>query len=328
VAPKWLLDAPRIPSRDRYYNVAWNQDHYGLIVASQATLYYYNLSRDGVLSGQRVVGPPLFVDPTYDDEAQSDFEAYPGGFFGVIEGDCLGHSCSYAFKVDTQGNPLSSVMNLVDFDYTHEFFPQTAFDGNGFAIVMVKDIVITDGGVGTKYELAGRGSPSDRAKIVPNKEYLWDEGPDIDWNGDHFASVWTEVTQRPDSGPPISWQIHFASLYRTQTTSTLIADKVLDVRPDKSWLRWVTQIHAVGHDWVVQYGRWQNQADPLAVFELVDDQGHELASMTPFTMTADALGSSVQPVGSNAGRMGIARGDNSNNTASVTFQLLEPAVCR
>jgi len=328
VGPKWILNAPRIPSRDRYYNVAWNGDHYGVIVASRAVLNYYNMSLDGVLSGQRTVGPPLFVDPSYDEEADSDFEAYPDGFFGVIEGDCLGHSCSYAFKLDSTGAPLTGVMNLVDFDFTHEFYPQTAFDGTGFAIVMVKDIQITEGGVGTKYELATRSSPTARTKVVPSKEYLWDEFPDIAWNGDHFASVWTEVTQRPSSGPPISWQIHFASFYRTQALSSPIADKVIDVMPDKSWLRWTTQIQAVGHDWVVQYTRWQNQSNPLAVFALVDDRGNQLGQLTPFTMTADALGSSVHTVGANVGRMGIARGDNSANTATVTFHTLEPPMCR
>ncbi len=325
VGPMWLLDVPRIVFRDRYYNVAWHDDHYGLLIANRATLYYYNLSYEGVLSDQHVVGPPLFTSSVYDEEADSDIQSYPGGFAAAIEGECSGHSCSYAFRLDAQGNAISPVYNLVDFDYTHTFYPAMAYDGVGFVIAAVKDIVITEGGVGTKYFPTNGYGPSTRQKIVPDKEYLWDEFPQIDWNGDHFASLWTEVTQRVSTS---SWQLHFASFRRSSTTSSLIHDRVLEVMPQKANLRWVTQIHAVGSGWVVQYPRWQSNAEPLAVFTLLDDQGQPQATMTPYSLSADALGSSVHWLGQNAGRMGIARGDNGDGVATITFQTLEPPACR
>jgi hypothetical protein len=50
--------------------------------------------------------------------------------------------------------------------------------------------------------------------------------------------------------------------------------------------------------------------------------------MTPYSLSADALGSSVHWLGQNAGRMGIARGDNGDGVATITFQTLEPPACR
>jgi len=325
VAPMWLLDVTRLALRDRYYNVAWHNDHYGLLIADQATLYYYNLSFDGVLSDKHAVGPPLFTSAVYDQEADSDLDSYPDGFVGVIEGECSGHSCSYAFRLDAQGNRVSPVYNLVDYDYTHTFYPASAYDGTGFVIIAVKDIVITQGGVGTKYFPTDGYGPTTRAKIVPNKEYQWDEFPDIAFNGDHFGSVWTEVTQRVSTS---SWQVHFASFRRTQTSSSLIADRVLDVMQKKSTLKWATQIQAVGGGWVIHYPRWRDNAEPLAVFELLDDQGQAQATMTPYSLSADALGSSVHWLGENSGRMGIARGDNRDGVSTINFQTLEPPICR
>jgi hypothetical protein len=328
--PMWLLDVARSPWRENYYNAAWNDGHFGLLIANQTTLNYYNLSLDGVLSGRRTVGPPLFVSSIYSSEADSDFDAFPGGFMGVIEGSCDGHSCSYAFRLNTDGTPAGSVYNLVDYDYTHAFYPATAFDGTGFAILMVKDILISGGGVGTKYISGTWSGPSTRTKVVPGKEYVWDEFPDIAWNGDHFGSVWTEVTQRPPSGqPPVSWQIHFASHRRTRSSATLIADKVVDVMPFKSGRQWITQIHAVGGQWVVQYARWQGAAaEPVAVWALLDDVGTVHAELTPYPLSLDALGSSVHGAEGQVGRMGLARGDLRDGVNTITFQLLDPPMCR
>ena len=325
VAPMWLLDVTRLALRDRYYNVAWHDDHYGLLIADQATLYYYNLSFEGVLSDKHAVGPPLFTSTVYDQEADSDIDSYPDGFVSVIEGECSGHSCSYAFRLDAQGNRVSPVYNLVDYDYTHTFYPASAYDGTGFVIIAVKDILITEGGVGTKYFPTDGFGPTTRTKVVPDKEYQWDEFPDIAFDGNHFGSVWTEVTQRVSTS---TWQIHFASFRRTPTSSTLIGDRVLDVMRQKSTLKWATQIHAVGGGWVVHYPRWQDNAEPLAVFELLDDRGQAQATMTPYSLSADALGSSVHWLGENSGRMGIARGDNRDGVSTITFETLEPPICR
>jgi len=321
------VNIPRIPWRGRYYNVAWNGDHYGLIVAVRATLYYYDLSFEGALSGGRAVGPPLFVSSIYDQEADSDLAAFPGGFAGVIEGDCMGHSCSYAFRLGPHGEPLGSVYNLVDFDYTHQFWPRVAYDGIGFAVISVKDSVST-GGVVTKYIPGTWGSPSARAKVVPSKDYLWDEYPALAWNGERYGAVWTEVNQRPPSGqPPAAWQIHFAAFRRTISASITLADRVLDARANKSPFRWTTQVHPVAGDWAVHYSAWQPQGEPLAVFEYVDGAGSTQARLIPFTLSADALGSSLQRGGPQPGRIGIARGDSRDGVSTVTFFTLDPPRC-
>jgi hypothetical protein len=322
--PLWLRDIPRLPYRGRYYLVAWHDDHFGLLIADQSTLYYFNLSLDGVLSGQRAVGPVLFNYIQYGQEADGDFDSYPGGFVGVIEGDCVGHLCSYAFKLAADGTPITQNYNLVDFDFTHQFQPRAAFDGIGFTILSVKDIDIFNGGVGTKY-LKATGIPSTAAKVVPTKEYYWDELPDIDWNGDHYGAVWTENAGRDWAKP---WQIHFASFRRTSTTSTFVADQVLDSEFPKSQWRWGTQIHAHGVDWLVQYLLGQPNGDPLAVYQLVNDQGQVLARTTPFSMNADALGSATHFRSEAAANVGIARGSfDAASTAHITFQFLGAPSC-
>ncbi len=322
-APTLLRDIPRLPYRGRYYLAAWHDDHYGLLIADRSTLYYYNLSLGGVLSGQRAVGPVLFNYIEYGQEADGDFDSYPGGFLGVIEGDCIGHLCAYAFRLAADGTPTSSVYNIVDFDYTHQFQPRAAFDGVGFTILSVKDINILNGGVGTKY-LKATGIPSIAAKVVPAKQYFWDELPDIAWNGDHYGAVWTENAARDWTQP---WQIHFASFRRTYTTATFIADRVLDVEYPKSQWRWATQIHAHAADWLVQYSLSQASGDPLAVYKLINDQGDVLASVTPFSMNADALGSAVHFRSEAGGNAGIARGYYDSGVARVVFQLLGAPTC-
>lgn len=322
--PRLLRDIQRLPYRGRYYMAAWHDDHFGVLIADRSTLYYYNLSVDGVMSGQQIVGPVLFNYIQYGQEADGDFDSYPGGFMCVIEGDCVGHLCSYAFKLAADGTPTTQNYNLVDFDFTHQYQPRAAFDAVGFTILSVKDIDIINGGVGTKY-LKATGNPSVAAKVVPTKQYYWDELPDIEWNGDHYAAVWTENAARDWAQP---WQIHFASFRRTYTTSTFIADRVLDSEFPKSQWRWGTQIHPHGADWLVQYLLGQPNADPVAVYQLVNDQGQTLARMTPFTMNADALGSAAHFRSEAAGNVGIARGYfDAAGAAHVVFQLLGAPTC-
>ena len=322
--PILLRNITRLPYRGRYYLAAWHDDHFGLLIAEQSTLYYFNLSVAGALSGQKTVGPVLFNYIQYGQEADGDFDSYPGGFLGVIEGDCVGHLCSYAFKLAADGTPTTQNYNLVDFDFTHQFQPRAAFDGVGFSILSVKDIDIINGGVGTKY-LKATGIPSTAAKVVPTKEYFWDELPDIDWNGDHYGAVWTENAARDWTQP---WQIHFASFRRTYTAGTFIADRVLDTEFPKSQWRWATQIHTHGADWLVQYSLSQANGDPLAVYKLVNDQGAVLASMTPFTMNADALGSAAHFRSEAGGNVAITRGYfDVASTAHIVFQLLGAPTC-
>jgi hypothetical protein len=322
--PLLVIGIPRIAFRGHYYFAAWNQDHFGLLISNQSTLYYYNLSIDGVLSGQRAVGPPLFVSAEFDQESDGDLDAFPGGFIGVIEGDCSGHSCSYAFKLNANGSPNGSVINLVDFDFTHQFYPRAAFDGAGFAILSVKDIVISGGGVMTKYWPL-TSSIGTHAKVVPAKQYLWDEFPDIAWNGDHFAAVWTENSQRSDSAP---WQIHFASFGRTKPSSTLIGERVIDMVAQKTNHRWTTQVHAVGADWVAQYASRAADNSIVAVYEVLGDDGQTRAALEPFTLSADALGSSPHVVPGHVGTLGIARGSNLGAQGTeVTFHTLPPPAC-
>lgn len=318
--PQRILDIPKIAFRGRYYLVAWHEDHYGLLIANRDTLYYYNLSRDGVLSGQRIVGPPLFTSSVYDQESDGDLDSYPDGFLGVIEGECLGHSCAYAFQLDAQGTPTSGVFNLVDWDYTHQFYPRSAFDGAGFTILSVKDISISKGGVGTKYMPVNR-SPASGLKVVPTKEYLWDEFPDIAWNGFHHAAVWTENSARDHSKP---WQVHFAAFLRTASGSTLLSDRVLDVWATKPPFRWMTQIHALGGHWVAQYVRWLPDAESVAVYEYLDSWSVTMAELIAFPVNLDALGSSLHE---QTGTFGLLRAYDRNGNIDVTFQELNPPVC-
>ena len=323
--PLLVIGIPQINFRGHYYFAAWNQDHYGLLIANQSMLYYYNLSIDGALSGQRVVGPSLLASTQFDQESDGDLDAYAGGFIGVIEGDCGGgHSCSYAFKLDANGNPNGAVVNLVDFDFTHQFYPRAAFDGAGFAILSVKDLDISGGGVMTKYWPL-TSTIGSHAKVVPAKPYLWDEFPDIAWNGDHFGAVWTENSSRSHAAP---WQIHFATFRRTKPSSTLIAERVIDMVAQKTNHRWTTQLHAVGADWVAQYATRAADNSVLAVYELLGSDAQTRAALEPFALTADALGSSPHFVAGRVGTLGIARGSNNGAQGSeVSFYTLPPPAC-
>ncbi len=321
--PTHVVDIPRISFRDRYYLAAWHDDHYGLLTSERSTLYYRNMTIDGQLGGKRQVGPPLFTSTIYDQESDGDLDSYPDGFLGVIEGECAGHSCAYAFKLDANGAPTSPPLNLVDYDYTHQFYPRSAFDGAGFAILSVKDIQIATGGVTTKY-LPVPGALGSNAKVVPTKEYLWDEFPDIAWNGDHFGAIWTENSARSHDLP---WQVHFATFHRTKTASTAIADRVLDVTDEKSPYKFAAQIHAVGADWVVQYSSWQPSGLPLAVYEWLDSSGQSKASLTPFELDVDALGSSVQTDAGHEGTIGIVHGFNAGGDSHIDFRVLDRPHC-
>jgi len=328
LSPRWIIDVPKISWRDRYYNVAWNGQHYGLITAERDTIYFHVMSWEGVLSGRKSVGPPLFTSTIYDQEADSDFDAYPGGFVGVIEGGCSGHSCSYVFRLGPEGQAMGSYYNLVDFDYTHQFWPKAAFDGTGFVVASVKDAVGV-GGVVTKYVRPYQwGEPSNYSKVVTSKDYLWDEYPDIAYNGNYFASVWTEVSARPSSGPPAAWRIRFASFNRTFTSHTDMSNRVLDSQPFKSPYRWNKNVHAVGGDFVAHYSSWRQGDHPMAVFEYLDGAARTHARIEPFLLTADALGSSVHVLPEFARRVGVARGSSDAQGTTVSFHTLDPPVCR
>ena len=47
---------------------------------------------------------------------------------------------------------------------------------------------------------------------MKSKQYQWDEFPDIAYNGNHYAALWTENSARLSSAP---WQIHFATFNRS-----------------------------------------------------------------------------------------------------------------
>ncbi|MBX3027926.1 dockerin type I repeat-containing protein [bacterium] len=324
VAPMLLTSIPKIAFRDHYYMVTWNAGHYALLTAEQASLYYQTVSLAGGISQRHVVGPPLFVDPQYDEEADGDVYPYPGGFMGVVEGECAGHSCSYAFKLDTNGQATSSVVNLVDFDLTHQFYPSAAFDGSGFAILSVKDIQIATGGVMTKYWSAS-GSMSSHVKVVQSKPYLWDEFPDIAYNGDHFAALWTENSARSHTAP---WQIHFATFRRSASGGSDIADRVIDVVAQKTNHRWTTQVHPMGNDWVAQYASRAADGSIVAVYELLGDDARTGIALEPFPLSADALGSSRHTAPAVFGVLGIARGSAVGNGTTVEFYTLAPPSCQ
>ena len=324
VAPKLVASIPRIAFRSHYYMVTWNAGHYGLLTAEQAILYYQSVSLEGDVSQRHAVGPPLFVDPQYDQEADGDVYAFPGGFMGVVEGECAGHSCSYAFKLDTSGTPTSSVINVVDFDLTHQFYPSAAFDVSGFAILSVKDIKIAEGGVMTKYWSLS-GTINGHQKVVKSKQYQWDEFPDLAFNGNHFAALWTENSARLHTAP---WQIHFATFHRNASGSTDIADRVVDMVSEKTNHRWTTQVHPMGADWVAQYASRAVDGSVVAVYELLGDDAQTGIYLEPFPLTADALGSSRHTAPGVAGVLGIARGSYVPGGTTVEFYTLAPPACQ
>ena len=324
VQPMLLASIARMNFRSHYYMVGWNAGHYGLFTAEQATLYYQTVSLEGAISQRHAVGPPLFVDPNYDQEADGDVEVFPGGFMVVVEGECAGHSCSYAFKTDTSGSATTTIVNLVDFDLTHQFFPTAAWDGSGFAMLSVKDIQIATGGVMTKYWLPS-GSINGHKKVVPDKEYQWDEFPDMAFNGNHFAAIWTENSQRSHASP---WQIHFATFHRPPTSSVLIANRVIDVHSSKTNHKFSTQVHPMGSDWVAQYASRSANGSVVAVFELLGDDAETGIYLEPFALTADSLGSSQHTAAGVEGVLGIARGSNISGGTTVEFYTLPPPSCQ
>ena len=109
------------------------------------------------LSGQRPVRPRRCSSPTeFDQESDGDLDAFPGGFLGVVEGSAPAIRAATRSSSTPTASPNGSPINLVDFDFTHQFYPRAAFDGAGFAILSVKDIQISGGGVMTKYLAADR----------------------------------------------------------------------------------------------------------------------------------------------------------------------------
>ena len=74
--------------------------------------------------------------------------------------------------------------------------------------------------------------------------------------------------------------------------------------------RWTTQVHAVGSDWVAQYASRTADNSIVAVYELLGDDAQTRAAVEPFTLSADALGSSPHFAAGHVGTLGIARGSN------------------
>jgi len=324
VGPLHLRDVNFLQWRRRYYITAWHQDHFGLLIADGSILSYFNLSKAGVLSGQRTVGPQLFNSALYGQQSDGDMVSYPGGFGVIIEGNCSGHLCSYGFRLGPDGTPTSSVYNLVDFDFTHQFDPRIAFDGNGFALLSVKDGGISVAGVVTKY-MTTTGAPSSRARVVPNKEYYWDEWTDVAWNGDHFAAIWTENTGRDHNTP---WRMRFASFRRNSSSSTTLGEDIIEVLPGISRVRhWTTQLHSLGATWLGQYTRFVDGPNATAVYRWLNDQGEVLGTLEPFTVNTDALGSNVHPSPDAAGRIAITRAFQEGSEIRVLFQLLDRPTC-
>ncbi len=320
--PMLVADIPKISWRQRYYMAAWRADHFAVLTHEREKVYYHSLSKAGAVSGRRRVGPTLLYSSVWDSEADGDIDAYDGGFVAVVEGDCYGHSCSYAFKLDPTGAQTTGNVNIVDFDLTHQFYPSLVEDADGgFAILSVKDIKIASGGVMTKYWQAN-GQMRPHVKVVPSKEYNWDEFPDLAWNGAHFAAIWTENAIRQHGA---NWQIRFASFERDASGGQVIADRVLHGPDEKSLHRWTTRVHASGNDWVVHYARKLADESLEAVFQVLDSGGEERAAIAPFPLTADALGS--DPLADGGRTLGVVRGDNDVTGSLVSFFLLQAPTC-
>lgn len=175
----------------------------------------------------------------------------------------------------------------------------------------------------TKY-WQSNGQMRPHIKVAAAKQYNWDEFPDLGWNGDHFATVWTENAIR-QHGP--NWQIRFATFRRDGLGGSLIADQVLDGPGEKSNHRWTTRIHPSGADWLVHYARRLSSGANRAVFEVRDSGGAKRIAIEPFDLTADALGSSPHPHAGQERTVGVVRGDNGVSETTVQFYLLDPPAC-
>lgn len=321
--PMLIASIPRISWRQRYYMAAWHVDHFAVLTAEHATLYYHSVAKNGAVSGRRVVGPTLLYSSVWDSEADGDIDSYGDGFIAAVEGECSGHSCSYGFKLTPSG-AQTALVNLVDFDLTHQFYPRVALGGEGFAMLSVKDIQIRTGGVMTKF-WQSNGLMRPHVKVVPDKEYNWDEFPDLAYNGDHFAAIWTENATRQHGA---NWQIRFATFHRDAAGGDVIAERVLHGPGEKSLHRWTTRVHASGNDWLVHYARRLASGANQAVFEILDSAAVSRADMAPFELTADALGSSPHTLPGLERTVGVVRGDNGVAETQVTFYFLDAPACQ
>ena len=87
------------------------------------------------------------------------------------------------------------------------------------------------------------------------------------------------------------------------------------------------EVHAIPGAWVAQYAGRAADNSIIAVYELLGDDAQTRLAIQPFTLTADALGSSPQVADGHVGELGIALGANLAQGTQVTFQTLPPPAC-
>ena len=280
---------------------------------------------DGTVSQRHPVGPPLFVDPQFDEEADGDVYPFPGGFMGVIEGECVGHSCSYAFKLDTNGAPIGASMNIVDFDLTHQFYPSAAYDGSR----------LHDAHREGHRHRQRRRDDEVLERRRPAQQQPQGRAEQVSISGTSSRISPTTATTTPRCGRRTRrartrqpWQIHFATFHRTNNSSTPIADRIIDIVSQKTNHRWTTQVHQMGGEWVAQYASRAPDNSIVAVYELLGDDAQTGIYLEPFPLTADALGSSRHTAAGVFGVLGIARGSVVGDGTTIEFYTLAPPSCQ
>ena len=92
--------------------------------------------------------------------------------------------------------------------------------------------------------------------------------------------------------------------------------------------RWTTQVHPMAGDWVAQYTSRAASGGLVAVYEFLGSDANTGIVLEPFSLSADALGSSPHFAAGHQGVLGIARGSNEANGSTVQFYTLPPPGCQ
>jgi hypothetical protein len=329
-APRPLLDIHR-HDREPLYLVAWQRDHFGLLINELTTTdvnnkityqYYYDLTRDGQLSAR--------VGPIRTDLGSSggigDMIPYLSGFMVGIEVVCQGsHQCSYAFTLGDHGTPKGWDQNVVEFDGTHSHWPAFANDGSGVVVVSSKDANSSRGGMVSQYITRNGTSITSSMPVIPNHGFLLDNNPRVAWNGARFGLLWREV-EGLISPLDQNTRLRFATFLRNQVSSTLLTDRFVEPAyvPAQDLERsgnWTTSLSVVADGWVAGYARGRSAGAPEAVIEHLLATGESLQMWVPYTLDDYAFHTSALVHGSDD-VVGIAASRRNGSQVDVTFATL------
>lgn len=330
--PMPLVDIHR-QDKEPLYLVAWNTDHFGLIINELTNTdltnkltyqYYYDVALGGQLSAR--------IGPIRTDLGNSggigNMIAYPGGFMVGVETVCQGvHQCTYAFTLGAHGSPKGRDLNVTEFDGTHSHSPSFAYDGTNVVVTSSKDANNYRGGVVSQYITSSGNLITYSMSVIPNHGFLLDDNPRVAWNGSKFGVVWREAE---GLYTPLDQfvRMRFASFTRNQSTSTLLSDRFLE--PDyvptsylgNAW-SWPDSISAVPDGWVVTYAHGTASGVPDAVINHLTPDGDSIESWSPFPLDDRAFHGSAHFLSAYRRAVGVIASHRTGNEVSVTFSRLD-----